>query len=269
MQLATVTQISLYPVKSVRGWQVSEAEVAPEGLSGDRRWMVVDTDGNAITGREVGALVQATASYAPNGDMILSHASLGEVQVAGHPKGGQGVDVTLWGDRVVGVAPSREADAWFTQLTGRPCRVVYMPPTSFRSFDGEAPASDNLVGFADAFPVLVVSQASLDQLSRRCSEPMQMARFRPNIVVGGCPPHGEDDWGRIRIGEALLESTGACERCSFVTVHPDSGERHPRQEPLRTLTNYRRGPDGAVHFGLNLRVCAGGSIKIGDTVKPV
>jgi len=268
MQLATVTQISLYPVKSARGWHVSEATVAPEGLRGDRRWIVVDGAGHAVTGRELGALVQAEATYSEIGDLMLTHASLGQVRIAGHPQDGEGVNVTVWGDWVDGLAPSLEADAWLTRLAGRPCRLVYMPATSLRSVDGRVPNTDNVVSFADAFPLLLISQASLDNLNRRCPEPMQMARFRPNIVVEGCPPHGEDHWGHIRIGEASLESTGTCERCAFVTVHPDSGKRHSRQEPLRTLANYRRTADGAVHFGLNLRVRVCGIIKVGDTVEP-
>jgi uncharacterized protein len=260
--------IRVHPVKSAAGITVDAAVVEPRGLALDRRWMVVDLDGRFLTGREVPALTGIAPE--PDGDRLWLRAP-------GHPplavpiepaQRSPAMQVGVWRDEVQAVPVGLEADVWLGRVLGVPCRLVAMARESRRPVAPEYGRPGDEVSFADGFPLLLLSRESVADVAARVGEPMDVRRFRPNLVVSGPAPYAEDGWRRLRIGEVELEAVKPCARCAFTTIDPDTAERHPRQEPLRTLAGYRRGVDGgAPLLGVNLVPRSAGTVRRGDPVQ--
>jgi uncharacterized protein YcbX len=242
-----ITQLWRYPVKSLAGGRHASLSIGARGPQGDRHWMVVDAEGRFLTQRQLPAMALLRAEL--HGDILKLTARDGErLQVAAAPRG-ESLQVQVWGDRVAALAPDGAADAWLSRQLGRPCRLVCQPADGVRRVDPGYGRPGDQVGFADGFPLLLTSQASLDDLNGRLATPVETRRFRPNLVVAGCEPYEEDRWRRIRIGGLSLRVVKPCSRCPIPTIDPDTGERGA--EPLRTLMGYRR-RDSKVYFGQNL-----------------
>lgn len=260
-----IASIAIYPIKSAAGISLDACNVEARGLAMDRRWMVVDDRGDFLTGREFPILTQIRPQLKDHG-LQVSAPGQRELFIAFPAGAAARRFVTLWDDECLALATGSEVDAWFTAVLGAPCRLVYMSEDTKRPVDGHHGRPGDLVSFADGYPLLAISQASLDDLNTRLSKPVSMRRFRPNIVVDGCLAYEEDGWRRIRVGETRFEGVTNCSRCEFTTIDPDSGERHPRLEPLRTLAAYRRGPDNGVFFGQHLIPRTLGRVRVGDIV---
>jgi uncharacterized protein YcbX len=209
--------------------------------------MVVDDQGRFLTQRQLPQMALLSAAL-DSGQLILSAAGGSRLSVRSAAEG-EPLSVQIWGDRVSAVAPDPAADAWLSEQLGRPCRLVCQPDNGVRRVDPAYAVADDQVGFADGFPFLLISQASLDDLNARLEHPVAMRRFRPNLVVSGCEPFEEDRWRRIRIGGIGFRVVKPCSRCPIPTIDPDTGERGA--EPLRTLMGYRQ-RDNKVYFGQNL-----------------
>ncbi len=250
-----IASLHLHPIKSCRSIAVEEAALDERGLVGDRRWMVVDESGTFVTQREEPALNQVHLAEADGGWRV---AAGGEVTIrvedATTPTA-----VSVWGDAVTARAHA-EGSALLSEHLGRTVRLVCFGPEAERSAGRSAPEAK--VAFADAYPLLVISQASLDGLNERLDAPVPMRRFRPNVVVEGAAAHAEDEWDRIRLGDIPARMVKRCERCTMVTVDDDA-VRH--KEPLATLADYRR--DGSkVLFGVNVVHEAVGTLRVGQPV---
>lgn len=260
----TLTTIHRYPFKSAAAETLASAVVEPLGLAGDRRWMAVDADGRFITAREHGRmwLISATLD-----DDVLHLASDGALDVRVHPSElDKRLDVTLWKDCLTVRTGSGAADAWMSAFLGQPVRVVHLDSQTHRATDPDYSQPGDEVSLADGYPLLLISQASMDDLNARLDRPIEMLRFRPNLVVSADHAHAEDDWKRILIGEVEFDLVKQCIRCVLPTVDPKTGERDAFGEPLRTLIQYRRSLKG-VTFGQNLVPRGTGVIKIGDRVE--
>ena len=172
--------------------------------------------------------------------------------------------VEVWGDEVTGEEVSPEADAWVSRVLGVPAHLVRLDEAvSRRAADPEgAPGAG--VGFADQYPLLLLSRGSMEELNRRLERPVGVDRFRPNLVVEGVPPHGEDRWRRIRIGGVEFAVLKPCRRCSVPGVDQATGV--PGKEPLRALAGYRRS-EGTIWFGQNVVHRGPGRIGVGDPVE--
>ncbi|MEE9342988.1 MAG: MOSC domain-containing protein [Gammaproteobacteria bacterium] len=258
-----LTEINIYPIKSTRRIALEHAVVEPRGLMFDRRWMLIDSRGDFITARQEPML--ATVETALNNDFLtVSGGNQSALRIPLHPDGSS-IKSTIWQDTVNAVVVSEAADQWFSDFIKQPCRLVCLPDSVTRQVDQQYGQPQDQVSFADGFPLLLISQASLDDLNGRLEGPVSMRRFRPNVVVSGCEPFAEDNWQRIRIGEVEFAGVKACSRCIFTTIDPDTGTKDPRQEPLRTLGTYRRREKG-VFFGLNLIPMGAGNLRVGDRV---
>jgi len=260
-----VTELNIYPVKSTRRIALSESEVLPRGLPWDRRWMLVDASGKFITGRQHPRLATVQTQIGDNRLLIhaAGHASLSLPLV---PRERRVVEVTVWKDSVEALLAGDDADAWFSDFLGLDCRLVQMTDDIFRSVNQDYGRAGDQVSFADGFPLLLISEASLADLNSRLDQPVEMRRFRPNLVIDGERAYAEDGWRRIRVGEVEFEGVKNCSRCVFTTIDPDTGEKSPDLEPLRTLSSYRRRPEGGVYFGQNLIPRGAGVIRVGDPV---
>jgi hypothetical protein len=262
LQLASIT---IYPIKSSGGLSLSCAAVEPRGLAHDRRWMIVDENARFLTGRQSPSLVMLRARP-EDGGLVLAAAGRSNLRVEVPPASAPRLNVTVWGDTVDAVVAGADASAWLSDFLQRPVRLVYMDPAARRAVDPERARPGDEVSFADGYPLLLIGQGSLDGLNARLRRPVPMARFRPNLVVGGSEPHAEDGWRRVRIGSIEFEAVKPCVRCVFTTVDPDSGSFDPDREPLNTLLTYRRTPKG-VTFGQNLIARGSGSLRVGDAVE--
>jgi hypothetical protein len=256
-----LSELWRFPVKSLRGARCERLALGARGPEGDREWMIVDANGHFLTQRQIPRMALVDARFEA-GRLVLEVAGREPLAVA--HDGGEPLVVQVWGDRCAALAPDPAADAWLTDLLGRPCRLVRLPEHSVRPVDPDYALATDQVAFADGFPLLLISQASLDDLNRRLAEPVPMIRFRPNLVVTGTGPYEEDDWRRIRIGAMTLRVVKPCSRCIIPTIDPATAERTP--EPLRTLMTYRR-RDSKVYFGQNLLHDGPGLLEAGMVVE--
>jgi uncharacterized protein YcbX len=262
--------IRRYPVKSCRGEDLREAAVEPWGLAGDRRWMLVDAGGTAITGREVNRLLLVRPEITPTGLRLTAPgAEPLEVDV---PDPADQTPVAVWSSRLTAADGGEPAAAWFTAVLGTSARLVHLDDPTRRPTNPEFGGPADRVSFADGYPLLLTSEESLAALndavlaaSDHGREPLPMTRFRPNVVVTGASPWVEDDWRRIRIGDAVLRAVKGCARCVMTTIDPETAERE--SEPLASLTRLRRF-DGQTWFGVNLVPDTPGAvIRVGDEVE--
>lgn len=265
--------ITIYPVKSLRGVAVHEAVVEPWGLAGDRRWMVVDEQGRYLTQRDLPGMARIAAAPDGDGGVVLSAPDdrAGELRAPKPDADGPTLEVVVWRDRVRAQSAGRDADAWLSDALGRACRLVHMgDPAAARPVDPTYAGPTDRVSFADGFPLLGVSAASLDDLNARMAQPVPMARFRPNLVVSGGAPWTEDGWRLLRVGGAegvAFRAVKPCARCVIVATDQETGARARDREPLRTLAGFRRDGRGKVLFGQNLVPDGTGRIAVGDGVE--
>ncbi len=260
--------IHLYPVKGLRGVSLSAASVEPWGLAGDRRWMVVDSTGRLISQREAPGL--ALIEAAPEGDDIRLWAPGRPSIIVTRPVGGPAVEVQMGRERVPAILAGGEANDWLSSVRGTLCQLVYMAePALARPVGGALAMPGDRVSFADTHPLLLTNAASLADLAGRSTIPsLSMDRFRSNLVVEAAPAWAEDGWRELTIGAVRLAVAGACERCIVTSIDQASGERHPANEPLRTLLSFRRNARGRPIFGLNLIPRTTGTIVVQDAVVP-
>ncbi len=252
----------IYPVKSCRGVAVSRLELGDRGPVHDREWMVVDPAGRMVTQREHPGLARVGVRLEAD-RLVLGAPGRDPLELPLDRLEGPRREVSVWRDRCRAVSQGPAAAAWFSELLGTECELVRMAPEEVRPVDPRYARPGDRVGFADGFPLLLVSEASLADLNRRLDRPVPMARFRPNLVVTGCAPHAEDGWRHLQIAGIGLRVAKPCARCVVVTTHQETGKRSP--EPLRTLATYRR-EGRKVLFGVNLVHEGRGFLAVGDPV---
>ena len=266
-----LSRILRYPLKSGAPIPMSEATIGPLGVTGDRRWMLVQPDGLFLTARRLPHLVCLRAEEVPGGlRLTLPDGAARSVPVP--PPGGARLQVTVWEDTFSArLVEDAALTAWLSDWLGEPCRLVYQGDEAVRTVDPTFGAPGDVVGFADGFPLLLLSEGSLADLNGRLAQPVSMLHFRPNLVVAGCAPFAEDGWRLLQLGDTVrLEVVKPCSRCVLTTVDPLNGTRSADGEPLRTLARTRRAPPGSgvegVVFGQNVAVRRGGVVRVGDSV---
>ncbi len=261
-----LASIHIYPMKAARAVDLDESLVEPWGLAGDRRWLLVDEDGRFVSQREEPSLARVVVTHGP-GTISVSAAGCPGRQIAA-PKGAELLKATVWGSTVLAAAAGPAGDAWFSAYLGRPVRLVYLDDPTRRAVDPEFGRDGDVVNFADGYPLLLTSTASLDELGRWLSgdgaQPVPMTRFRPNAVVTGAPPWAEDHWRRIRIGAVEFRVVKPCGRCVVTTTDQITGE--VGSQPLKMLGRRRRFGQQLV-FGQNMIPDGPGLIRAGDFVE--
>ena len=251
-----------YPVKSLAGDAPTVIDVGPRGLHRDRHWMVVDANGRFLTQREHPRMALVSAELHDNDVLTLSAPDATPLRVAA--EAGERMNVVVWRDTVSAYACDEDAAMWLSDYLDTDCRLVRLGEDSVRHVEPEYARPSDQTGFADAYPFLLISQASLDDLSQRVGRSLSMLRFRPNLVVEGCDAFAEDGWKRIRIGDIAFRVAKACARCTIPSLDPHSGERDPNV--TRTLAAYRR-RERQVVFGQNLLHDGQGELRRGMTVE--
>ncbi len=235
--MVTLRSLHVYPLKSARGIDLEAATLAPTGLAGDRRWMLVSTAGRFLTQREhprlarIGTALHGTAlelSAPGQPPLRLADDAAGTVRA-----------VRVWNDECDGIDVGDAAADWASQAIGVPCRLLRFDPRRARlsspQWTGDVAAPNQ---FTDGFPLLVANRASLDELNGRLATPLPMNRFRPGLVLDGLAPWDEDRIAELRIGAVRLRLVKPCTRCIITTIDQDSGTP-TGPEPLQTLRTYR------------------------------
>lgn len=263
-----VSSLHIYPIKSTAGVSLPQTNVEELGLGFDRRFIISDLLGQFITARTEPTLCLVTTNLIEQG-LVISAPNMPTLTLLYEEFTNHYQQVTIWDDKVAGQLCSNSANAWFSEYLQRPCQLLFFGLDSHRERKPNTNKARKLA-FADGYPLLLISQASLENLNQRLSDNQQqhvsMAQFRPNIVVDNCLSFAEDEWQHIRIGEVEFKVSKPCERCIFTTVNPKNGEKHPEQQPLRTLKSFRRNHHGEVLFGQNLIALNKGTINQGDEV---
>lgn len=264
MEERRITQIWIYPVKSLAGVRLTEARVMPKGLAHDRRWMLVDGEGRFLTQREHPemALLRVTLQGSRVTVMGRKRADTITLDLTGAAQGDV-LKVQIWDDEVEAVEVSPEFSKWFSDELGMDCRLVFFPEPNRRDVDPDYANRGEQVSLADGYPFLIIGQASLDLLNAKLPEALPMRRFRPNFVFSGSHPHEEDAWKLVKIGGVGFEGKKKCGRCVLTTVDPETGTKGP--EPLKTLATYRKENNG-IYFGENLVALEEGWVREGDKV---
>jgi uncharacterized protein YcbX len=265
-----LSSITRYPVKSCRGESLTSAVVEPWGLALDRRWMLVDESGTTLTARECPLLVLVVPFLTDDG-LVLTAPDLDPLRVP-RPDGVELVEVNVWGDPFHAAPAAEEASTWFRRLTGRQVTLVYLDDPTRRPSNPERSRPDDRVTFADGYPVLMASEASLAALNdwiaagpRADEGPLPMTRFRPNLVVSGAPAWAEDAWRRVRIGDTSFRAVKACDRCVLTMVDPETALK--TKEPLFSLSRHRQW-DHKTWFAVNLIPDnPGGTLQVGDRLE--
>lgn len=270
----TLASIHVYPVKSLGGFAVEEAQLTDRGLEHDRRWMLVDENGKFQTQRELATMACLHCSPLPDGFRVKDIRNGSSLDLPWTVSEGERQKVSVWSDALSALHGEPLWDTWFSEALQRTVRLVYMPDAAERRTDGSY--ANSLTSLSDDFPYLIASQASLDDLNTRGQAwahehkstwaQVPMERFRPNLVVAGGTPLQEDTWTDIRIGDARFQLVKPCARCVVITTDQNTGERS--KEPLRTLATYRS-IGNKVMFGVNAVAQLEGIVRLGDHVEPL
>ncbi|WP_329213963.1 MOSC domain-containing protein [Streptomyces sp. NBC_01485] len=269
---AELLSIHVHPVKALRGQAPREAVVEPWGLAGDRRWALIDDGGRVVTQRQRPRLALAAAELLPGG-VRLSAPGLEPLTVR-VPESVGTVSLEIFRDKVEGVLADDAAHAWCSAHVGADVRLVHLDdPATRRPVDPEYALPGETVTFADGFPLLVTTTASLDALNSLIAQgglaaegPLPMDRFRPNLVLAGTDPWAEDGWSRLAVGDVEFRVAKPCGRCVVTTTDQVTAARG--KEPLSTLARHRR-LDGRLVFGQNLVPLSRGTVRVGDPVRVV
>jgi uncharacterized protein len=260
--MPVLSELNVYPVKGCAGISLETSTLDHRGVPGDREWMVVDAGGRFICQRTDPLLSRIRVQLEPE-RLVLEAPGLPPLRLS-RTTPGPGVQVTVWDDTCTAVDAGDGAAAWLAHHLGHPARLVRVDAAFGRRANPEL-APEGELSFADAYPVLLISRASLDDLVSRVRTPLKMNRFRPNLVVEGCAPFEEDRWRRLRVGGAVLRLVKPCVRCVATTVEQETAQAG--HEPLRTLATFRRWEGGGVIFGQNAVVEVDGPVRVGDAVE--
>ncbi|TNE40757.1 MAG: MOSC domain-containing protein [Sphingomonadales bacterium] len=264
-----ISAIIVYPVKSLGGVALPSAGLEPRGLAGDRRWMIVDETGRFVTRRECPALARIAVAMDGDDGFRLDAGTQGSARLPRLAEGEPSSEVRVWRDRVPAIVVDNEASALISDVAGRALRLAYMPVEALRPVDPAYGAAGDHVSFADGFPVLMTSEASLDALNIALEQPVPMERFRPNLVVSreeGPEPWAEGGWRHARVGAIGFDLVKPCSRCVVITQDHLTGEQTDGNAPLKALRKLGRvGKDGVL-FGQNAIPRQAGRITVGDPV---
>lgn len=261
-----ISSLHVYPIKSCAGHDLSRAELNARGICHDREWMVVDASGAFISQRTYPAIALIQPQL-QDGNLMVTAPEMNALSIDTRDDGDV-VQTDVWGTPCEGVDQGDAAAAWFSEYLDTTCRLLHFNADCVRPVDPDyAPRSSDQVGFADGYPLLLISEASLADLNARLPEPIRMNRFRPNIVVADCPPYAEDGWKQIRLGDTVLDVVKPCGRCATILVEQESGAKG--KEPLKTLATYRKlnGPDPV--FGQNVVHQSEGVLETGMVVEVI
>jgi uncharacterized protein YcbX len=262
MQRHRLSQIWIYPVKSLGGIRLPSSKVLGKGLEFDRRWMLIDEANTFMSQRLIAELSLFKLEPTATGFVISLRDESIELSYQNECLLKE-IKARVWDDEVVVYEVSEAHSRWFSDQLGVACKLVCFPEEHERKIDPRYATESDHVSLADGYPLLIIGQASLDDLNRRLPEPILMNRFRPNLVFLGGIPYEEDTWNYFTIGENRFRGVKPCARCVLITVNQENGEKG--KEPLATLSTYRK-RENKIYFGQNVLTIDHDEIHEGDEI---
>jgi uncharacterized protein YcbX len=258
-----VSELFIYPIKSLGGIAVSSAVVTDRGFQYDRRWMLVDKNNEFMTQREFAEMALLQTEILEDGLKVYHKKKETNIIIPFEPEG-ETISVQVWSDTCKGIVVGKKANEWFSDVLGKHCRLIYMPDATKRRVDGRYALNKEITNFSDGYPFMMIGQSSLDDLNSRLEEKLPINRFRPNIVVTGGTAYEEDGWAHFTINDINFYGVKLCARCAITTINQDNIKQG--KEPLKTLATYRQ-KNNKIYFGQNLLHHGEGSLHIGDEIK--
>ena len=258
-----VSGLWIYPVKALRGVERSQSKMTRFGLEHDRRYMLARPDGTFITQRTHPQLATFDVVAGEAGFDVVS--SSGErVSIPWNGVDGEPVEATIWKDTVPARFGHDRADDFFSRPVGEALRLVWMPDSTHRQTDLEWSEEGDQVSFADGYPILILSEASVASINDRLEQPLPADRYRANVILAGPAAWEEDSWSHVHLGDVPIRVVKPCGRCIVTTTDQQTGERG--KEPMQTLATWRK-QDGKVRVGMNcIPASEGGIIRVGDPI---
>ncbi len=275
-----ISNLYRYPVKSMGAVVLQRAKIDRFGIEKDRRWMLVNGRGKFLTQREITkmALLDVMEYRSIEGDWALTIQAAQKVvlpeqceqtlsfSVSKHFAKNESLSVEVWGDTCEGKVADDFINQWLSLVLNIPCRLVFMEDTYYRNVDKEYAKNNETVSFSDGFPLLLTTDSSLDAFNQHLTSPIEMLRFRPNMVISGNHAFAEDGWKRLRVGEVVFCVVKPCSRCVIPAINRFTGEKEPLV--FKALKQHRsKGKE--VYFGQNLLAMNAGEISVGDEVEIV
>ncbi|MEJ2882375.1 MOSC domain-containing protein [Pedobacter sp. GR22-6] len=260
-----LSDIYVYPIKSLGGIRLEEARIEDKGLQYDRRWMLIDEAGTFITQRKHPTLALLQVDIVDT-TLVVSNRLFPEERIVFPINGNTGLSqpVVIWDDVSTGFEVDENVSQWFSDFMKMKVKLVGMPKEEKRKVDPRYAVQHEIVSFADGYPCLIIGQSSLDGLNVKLEEPVLMDRFRPNFVFTGGEPHVEDRFRTFELSGISFSAVKPCARCVLITVDQQTGVKGA--EPLRTLAGYRS-INKKILFGQNLLHEGEGMIRVGDELK--
>ena len=265
-----LSEIYIYPIKSLGGIRLEKANITSRGLENDRRFMLVDENGRFLSQREHPQL--AIFQTEIEGDFLkITNKKNGSslkinIQYSIPQSFNHSIIVKIWDDETTAIEVSNEASNWFTEALDIPARLVYMPEESLRKTDAQySLTGEEITSFSDGYPILIIGQSSLDDLNNRLENPVNINRFRPNFVFTNGEPFEEDAWHEFTVGNVRFFGVKPCARCVMTTINQETGEKRGK-EPLLTLNKYRK-VGNKILFGQNVLVSQLGTVEVGDFIE--
>jgi uncharacterized protein YcbX len=258
-----VSELFIYPIKSLGGISVSNALVTDRGLQHDRRWMLVDHNNKFMTQREFAEMALLQSEILEDGLKVYHKKQQTSIFIPFKPQD-ETISVQVWSDRCKGIVVSKKVNEWFSGILGKTCQLVYMPGATKRRVDGRYALNKEITNFSDGYPFTTIGQSSLDDLNSRLEEKLPINRFRPNIVFTGGAAFEEDGWKHFAINEIDFYGVKLCARCVITTINQETIEKS--KEPLKTLATYRQ-KNNKIYFGQNLIHHGEGTLHIGNEIK--
>lgn len=265
MSTLKISDLWIYPIKSLAGIQLSTSNVENRGLQYDRRWVLVDENGIFVNQREFPEM-NFLQPEIDSGIMTIRHKhdELEPLVINMDEPDAPEESVVVWDDNCSGKPVDPKADEWFSSFLNKPVRLLFMHKDGIRPADPRYAISESdQVSYADGYPVLMISEASLALLNSKVVEDIPMNRFRPNIVISGATEHQEDELREIIINGLTLHGVKPCARCVMTTIDIETGLKG--KEPMKTLATYRK-TGHKILFGENFIPAVEGTINVGDNI---
>lgn len=260
--LFNISDLYIYPIKGLSGVKVNDALVTERGLKNDRRWMLVDDKNQFISQRTFPQLCLFKIIPQQNSYTVTFNELSIEVPFEIHQ--GVNIKVKIWTDNVEALVANEAINNYFSKHLKIKCSLVYMPDTAHRLVDKNFVDNDYSVNFSDGYPILIIGESSINLLNQKLKMPININRFRPNIVFTGGKAHSEDIWKNFMINDVKLSVVKPCARCTVTTINQENA--NISKEPLKTLATYRNF-NNKINFGQNVIVLKEGKIKVGDEIK--
>ena len=262
--MAQISQLYIYPVKSLGGIGLQQAQVTSRGLEHDRRWMLIDEHNRFLSQRSHPQLALFALAVTPVGIEVTHKPTQASIIIPYQPQASEKITVSIWDDNCSATVVSEEINQWFSHILQINCRLVYMGNDDLRPVDPKYAGAEHITSFSDAYPMLLIGQSSLDDLNSRLNQAVPMDRFRPNMVIDGTAPYEEDLMTHFTTSDIDFYGVKPCARCVMTTIDQDTALGGA--EPLKILSGYRQA-NKKIYFGQNLIHHGEGIIKVGDVIE--